>query len=106
MSLANDLEPNDLPAWRRDDGVQRIAFHARRELDDALALDLADQAIEDLAAKVAVRHLASAIKDGGLDLVAFIEEAQHVVLLGLVIVLVHVDAELHFLDGDDFLMFL
>ena len=34
------------------------------------------------------------------------KKAQHVVLLGLVVVIVHVDAELHFLDHDLVLMFL
>src|SRR4051812_39478715 len=91
---------------RREDGVERVAFHARHEFHDAFALDLFHQAVKDLAAQLAVTHFASAVEDGRLYFVAFLEEAQHVVFLGLVIVLVHVDAELHFLDGDDFLVFL
>lgn len=51
-----------------------------------------------------MRHFASPEEDRGLYLIAILQEAQHMVLLGLVIVLVHINAELYFLDGDDFLV--
>src|SRR5579885_2128018 len=89
-----------------EDGVQRIAFLARAELDDAFALDVLDETFEDLAAEVGARHLATAEEDGGFHLVSFVEKAQHVVLLRFVIVVVHVDAELDFLDHDLLLMLL
>ena len=53
-----------------------------------------------------MRHLAAAEEDGGFYFVALFEEAQHVVLFEFVVVLVDVDAELYFLDGDDFLVLL
>ncbi len=43
----------------REDGVQCGAFHARHEFDDAVVADVEDQAIDDLIAEVAVRHLAA-----------------------------------------------
>src|SRR5271169_2233452 len=91
---------------RRQDGVERIALHARPELDDPLVADVLDQPFEDLPSQVGVRHFPAAEEYGGLHLVAVFQEAQHVVLFELIIVLVHVDAELHFLDGDDLLMLL
>jgi len=53
-----------------------------------------------------VGHFAAAEEDSGLYFVALFEEAQYVILFELVIVLVHIDAELHFLDGDDLLVLL
>jgi hypothetical protein len=53
-----------------------------------------------------MRHLAAAEEDRGFYFVALFEEAQHVVLFELVVVLVDVDAELYFLDSDDLLVLL
>ena len=89
---------------RRDDGVQRGAFHARHELDDAGVADVHDEAVDDLVAEVAVGHLAALEAEAGFDLVAFGEEADGLVLLGDVVVLVDVDRELDFLDDDDLLL--
>ena len=86
--------------------MERVPFLPRTELDDRLVAQILDKTIEDLAAEHLAGHFASAEEDGGLDLVAVVEEAQHVVLLGLVIVLVDVDPELDFLDRDDVLVLL
>jgi hypothetical protein len=51
-----------------------------------------------------VSHLAAFKAQGRLDLVAFSQETDCLVLLGLVVVLVDGDRELDFLDGDDFLL--
>src|SRR5262249_49072400 len=67
---------------------------------------LADQPLEDPASDLGVRHLASAEEDRRLDLVAVLEEALDVLLLELVIVLVHLRAELDLLDLDDLLVLL
>src|SRR5882762_10687116 len=91
--------------WSQD-GVQRIAFLAGAELHDAFVLDVLDEPFQDLASQVGAGHLAAAEEDGRFDLVAFSEEAQHVIPLGFVIVIVHIDAELHFLDHDLLLMLL
>ena len=56
--------------------------------------------------RLCARHFSSAEEDGRFDLVAFIQKAQHVVLLGLVVVIVHINAELHFFDRDRLLMLL
>jgi hypothetical protein len=53
-----------------------------------------------------VGHFASAEAQAGFHLVAFRKEAQHVVALGHVIVLVNVDAELNFLQDDLLLVLL
>ena len=86
--------------------MQRIAFVARPILHDCLIADLIDKAFENRAAKALTRHFATAKEDRALDLVAFVEESEHVVLLRLVIVLVNVDAELNFLDDDLLLVLL
>src|SRR5262249_6942222 len=91
---------------RGQDRVHRVAFHARPELHNSFFADLADQAIEHIAAQVLVGHFPSAEAQAGLYLVAFTQEAQHMVALGNVIVLVHIDAELHFLQHDLFLILL
>ncbi len=51
-----------------------------------------------------MRHFATAEEDGGFYLVALFEEAKHMVLFELVVVLVDVDSELYFLDRDDLLV--
>ena len=52
-----------------------------------------------------VRVISVAEKIVALTFVALVEEAQHVVLLGLVVVVVHVNAELHFLTTITFWCF-
>src|ERR1035438_880870 len=91
--------------WRQDQ-MQRVAFLPRPKLHDRLVAQILDQALQNSTPQTLAGHLASAEKDGGLDLVAFGEKAQHVVFLGVVVVVVHVDTELHFLDYDLVLMFL
>ena len=88
----------------RDDGVERSAFHAGHELDDAGFADVHDEAVDDFVAEVAVGHLTALEAEAGFDLVAFGEEADGLVLLGDVVVLVDVDRELNFLDDDDLLL--
>src|SRR5271157_4579002 len=86
--------------------VQRVAFLTWPEFHNRLVAKVGDQSVQNPASQALACHLASAEEDGRLHLVAFGEEAQHVVLLGLVVVIVHVDAELHFLDRDLVLVFL
>jgi len=86
--------------------VQRVAFLSGAKLYDALFADVFDQAFQDLASQVGARHLTTTEENRGFDFVSLVEKAQHVVLLGFVIVVVHIDAELYFLDHDYFLMFL
>ena len=91
---------------RCQDGVQRVAFLPGAELHDALALDVFDQSFQDLTSEIRAGHFATAEEDGGFHLVAFFEEAQHVFLFGVVIVVVHIDAELDLFYGDRLLMLL
>ena len=84
--------------------MQSGAFHARHELDDSGLAYVADEAIDDLVAKLAMRHLAAFETEAGLYLVALGEEADGLVLLGLVVMLVDGDGELDFLNGDDLLL--
>ena len=81
------------------------AFHAGHELDHAGVADVLDEAVDDVVAELAVGHLAAAEAEAGLHLVALVEEADGLILLGLVVVLVHRDRELDFLDDDDLLLF-
>ena len=66
-----------------------------REIGDVLG-----DTVQDLHAELRVGHLATAEHDRELDLVAFAEEAHHVLHLGGVVVLVDLGPELHLLDDD------
>src|SRR6266566_5137326 len=91
---------------RSQDGVQGVAFLSRPELDNTALANIFDQPFQNLPPQPGARHLASAKKNRRLDLIAFIQKTQHVVFLGLVVVIVHVNAELHFLDRDRLLVLL
>jgi hypothetical protein len=90
-------------AWGQD-GVQRGAFHAGHELDDAGITHVLNEAVDDGVAQLAVGHLPAFEAQRGLYLVAFAQETNCLVLLGLVIMLIHGHGEFHFLDHDDFLL--
>lgn len=85
--------------------MQNGAFHAGHELDNAGIAYVLYQPIDNVVTKLAMGHLAAAEPQACLYLVAFREEADGLVLLGLVIVLIHGHREFHFLDGDDLLLF-
>ena len=89
--------------WGKN-GVQDRAFHARHELDDSRITDVLNKAVDDVVTELAVGHLAAAEAEAGFHLVAIGEEADGLILLGLVVVLVHGHGELDFLDGDNFLL--
>ena len=86
--------------------MKRIAFLSRPEFHYSLFFHVFNQTFQNLATQAGACHLASAKEDGGLDLVALFQEADHMILLRLVVMIIHVNAELHFLDGDDLLVFL
>ena len=86
--------------------MQRIAFLPRTEFHQAFLLDILNQAFQNLASQTLPRHFPAAEKDGGLNLVSLVEETQHVILFRFVVVVVHVDTELHFLDRNGLLFFL
>src|SRR5579884_3743237 len=81
-----------------------LAFHPRTKLHHSAIAYFFQQSLEHFASQIGVRHLAASAEDRRFDLIALFEEAQHVVLLELVVVLIDVNAELYFLDGDDFLV--
>src|SRR5580704_18619564 len=89
---------------RSQDRVQSVTFLAGTEFYNALAFYVFDQTLQNLPAKVRAGHFTSAKKDCGFDLVAFVQKAQHVILLGFVVVVVHVDTKLDFLDRDRLLV--
>jgi len=84
--------------------VQDGAFHARHELHDAGFANVLDEPVDDGVTKFAVGHLAAAETEARLHLVALGQEADGLVLFRLVVVLVHGDRELDFLDDDDLLL--
>src|SRR5215472_6193919 len=88
----------------REDRVQRVAFLPRTEFDDSFFADVLYQPLENLASEPGARHFAAAEENRCLNLIALAQKTQHVVLLGLIVVIVHVDAELHFLDRDRLLV--
>ncbi len=84
--------------------MQNGAFHAGHELDHSGFADVLNEPVDDVVAQLAVCHLAAAEAQAGLDLVTLVEEAHGLIFLGLVVVFVYGDAELDFLDYDDFLL--
>src|SRR6185437_7381031 len=91
---------------RRQNGVQGVAFLPRPEFHDSAIADIFNQPLQNLPSQPGAGHFSATEKNRGLYLVAFIQETEHVVLFGLVVVIVHVDAELHFFDRDGFLVLL
>src|SRR5229473_794193 len=89
---------------RSQNGVQRVAFLPRTELHNTLRFHVLDQPLQNLAAQPGAGHFAAAEEDRGLYFVASIKEAEHVILFGLVIVVVHIDAELDLFYGDRLLV--
>lgn len=89
---------------RSDNCVQDRAFHARHKLNGAGIANVLDKAVDLGISQFAVGHLAAAKTQAGFYLVAFGKEAKSMILLGLVVVLVESDRELHFLDDDHFLL--
>ena len=80
------------------------AFHAGHKLDHTGLANILDKAIDDVVAKLAMGHLAAAESQAGFYFIAFGQEADGLVFLRLVIVLVNSYRELDFFDSDDFLL--
>src|SRR6185312_3719807 len=91
---------------RRQNRVQRVAFLPRPKLYDSALADIFNQPLQNLSSQTGAGHLAPAEKDRSPYLVAFIQKTQHVVLFSVIVVIVHVNAELHFLDRDRLLVLL
>ena len=90
-----------------DDGLGRAEHHRhvapflhRALLDYADLGELFGEAVENRGAALGVRHLAPAEHDRDLDLVLVAQEALNVVLLGVVVVLGDLRAELDLAHGD------
>ena len=83
-----------------------IAFLPRRGFGDCDLCQFPDQTLEDAASNFRVRHLATAEKDGRLDLVPVGEKALDVLLLEVVIVLIHLWTKLDLFDLDHALVLL
>jgi hypothetical protein len=92
-----------LPRWC-ENGVQNGAFHARHEFHNASVTDVLNEPVDDVVAEITMGHLTATETQARLDLVALSEEADSLVLLGLVVVLVDSYAELDFFNCDDFLL--
>jgi len=80
-------------------------FHTGHEFDQTSVPNVEDEAVDDLVPEVAVGHLAALEAERRLDLVAFAEEADSLIFLRLVVVLVDGDGELNLFNGDDLLLF-
>jgi hypothetical protein len=84
--------------------VHGIAFHARPEFHNPFVADFSYQSLQNFSSQILVGHFASAEAQAGFYLVAFPKKPQNMVSFGDVIVLIHVDAELYFLQDDLFLV--
>jgi len=87
----------------RQDGVQDGPLHARHEFHQAGIAHILDEAIDHVVAELAMGHLAAPEAQAGLHLVTLSQKTDHLVLLGLIVVLVNRNGELDLLDGDDLL---
>ena len=84
--------------------MQNRAFHPRHKLYCSRVANIQNQAVDDVVAQVAVCHLPAAESQARFHLVSALQELDRLVLFGLVVVLIHRDRELDFLDGDDLLL--
>jgi hypothetical protein len=84
--------------------VECCTFHAGHEFNRAGVANIEDETVDDLVAEIAVGHLAALETERCLDLVAIAEEADGLILFGLVVVLVYGDGELDLFDDDDLLL--
>ncbi len=88
---------------RRENSVQRSAFHTRMKFYNSALAYVLNQAVDDLVTQLAMSHLPAAKTQGGFHLVAFMQKTHSLIFLGLVIVLIDRHGELHFFDDDHFL---
>jgi hypothetical protein len=89
---------------RGQNRVQNRTFHARHKLHHARVTYILNQPVDDVVTQFAMGHLAAAETQARFNLVALIEEANSLVLLRLVVVLIHGHRKLDFLDRDDLLL--
>ena len=97
------LRATALPArrlLRRQHHHHLPAFQPRKLLDHAVRLEIVPHALQQPHAEFLVRHLAPAEAQRDLRLVAFLEEADQVAQLDLVVAFVGAGPELDFLDLD------
>jgi len=80
------------------------AFHARHELNQTGIADIQNEPVDNLVAEVAMGHLAALEAKRRLYLIAIAKEANSLILLGLVVVLIDGNGELDLFDGDDLLL--
>ena len=87
-----------------ENGMQGGAFHARHKFDDAGITHVLNEPVDNRITQLAVRHLATLEAQRSLYLVAFAEEANGLVFLGLIIVLIYGHRKLDLFDDDHFLL--
>src|SRR5437588_338689 len=104
--LCRLLRPVGTGFLGRQDGMQRISFLPRPELHDAVVPNIFNQPFQNLTAKIGARHLPPAKENRRFDLVSILQKTQNMILLRLVVMVVHINAKLHFLDHDLFLVLL
>ena len=83
---------------RADQHVRVAAFQARHALHRAVGRQIGGEAHQQFLAEIGVRDFAPAELHHGLHAIAFLQKADGVVLLEIVVVVVRVGAELQFLD--------
>ena len=86
--------------------MQGVTFLPCPELNDSLVAEVFDEPFQNFASQALPRHFATAEEDGGFDLIPICQESNHVIPLGLVVVIVDIDTEFHFLDDDSRLFLL
>src|SRR5665647_3573685 len=87
-----------LPACRGDHHDHVASVLLRRGLDDAVLADVLGELLEQVEAELRLRLLTPTEHDGDLDLVAALEEAGDMALLGVVVVSIDLRPELHLFD--------
>jgi hypothetical protein len=103
LAAAEQPASSALPSSRRENRVQRVAFHARHELHHAILADVLNQPVDDRVTQLPVRHLPPLKPQRRLHLVAFLQKPDCLVAPRLEVVIVDRHGELHFLDDDHLL---
>src|SRR6516164_6091924 len=89
-----------------ENGMQSVSLLARTELHHSFLFHIFNQTLQNLPPQPGTRHLPTTEENRGFDLVALFKKTQHVVFLGFIVVVVHVDAEFYLFYRDRLLVLL
>ena len=84
--------------------MQRVPLLARPEFDHRFLSQFRDKPVQNPATQILSGHFSPPKKNCGLDLVPFFQEAHYMLLLGLIVVFIDINAKLYLFDGNNVLV--